>query len=81
MKFSVRFFATLKERVGASQLEIELPEPASVEILLNAMVQECPALEPAVDTIIVAINQKFADPDQILAPNDEVVLFPPVSGG
>ena len=45
------------------------------------MVQECPALEPAVNTIIVAVNQEFADPDQILAPNDEVVLFPPVSGG
>ncbi len=56
MKLSIRFFATLKERIGASQLEIELPEPASVDILLNAMVQECPALEPAVDTIIVAVE-------------------------
>ena len=81
MKLSVRFFATLKERVGASQLEIELAEPDSVEYLLNAMVQECPALEPALDTIIVAVNQEFANLDLILTRDDEIVLFPPVSGG
>lgn len=81
MKLSVLFFATLKERVGASQLEIDLPEHTSVEYLLNAMVRECPALEPALDTIIVAVNQEFANFDQILNRDDEVVLFPPVSGG
>ncbi len=30
MNISVRFFATLKDRVGASQLEIEVPENLSV---------------------------------------------------
>ena len=81
MKLSARFFAALKERFGTSRLEIELPEPATVEYLLHALVQECPALNPALETIIVAVNQEFADPGQILTQDDEIVLFPPVSGG
>lgn len=81
MNLRVRFFATLKERVGASQLEIEIPEPVSVKSLLTALVRERPALEPALESIIVAVNQEFADPGQLLTSDDEVVLFPPVSGG
>ncbi len=81
MNLTIRFFATLKEHAGVTQLEVELSEPASVRNLLAALLQECPALESALESTIVAVNQEFADVDQMLTPNDEVVLFPPVSGG
>ena len=29
----------------------------------------------------VAVNQEFAEPDQAIGPNDEIALFPPVTGG
>jgi len=29
----------------------------------------------------VAINQRFAKPDDAIAPGDEVAVFPPVTGG
>lgn len=78
---NLRFFATLKDRVGATHLDISIAEPATVEALLATLVQKFPALEPVLDTIIVAVNQEFADPAQTLSPTDEIVLFPPVSGG
>ncbi|MBS1250192.1 MAG: Molybdopterin synthase sulfur carrier subunit [Chloroflexi bacterium] len=81
MKLGIRFFATLKERVGTSWLEIEVPESTTVECLLAALVQTRPALEPVLGTSIVAVNQEFAQPDQVLTPNDNIVFFPPVSGG
>ncbi|MBC8505511.1 MAG: molybdopterin converting factor subunit 1 [Chloroflexi bacterium] len=81
MNLTIRFFATLKDRVGAAHLEIEIPEPATVNTLLTTLVQRFPALGLALDSIIVAVNQEFADPGQILAADDEIVLFPPVSGG
>jgi molybdopterin converting factor subunit 1 len=81
MNLTVRLFATLKDRVGATQLEIEIPEAATVNDLLTTLIQRYPALEPALETIIVAVNQEFADQNHPLLPTDEIVLFPPVSGG
>ncbi len=81
MNLTVRFFANLKERVGASKLDIHVPESVSVKNLLAALVREHTALEPVRESIIVAVNQEFSDPDQVLTPYDEIVLFPPVSGG
>ncbi len=81
MNLTVRLFATLKERVGASCLTISLPETATVADLLVILVAAHPALENSLDTLIVAVNQEFADLSQSLHAADEVVLFPPVSGG
>ncbi len=81
MNLTVRFFATLKDRVGASTIKIDLPDSASVDTLISALVKEHPALEPSLSTLIVAVNQEFADKDLTLTPDDEIVLFPPVSGG
>jgi molybdopterin converting factor subunit 1 len=81
MHLTVRFFTTLKERVGASKLDIHAPESVSVKNLLAALVREQTALEPARESIIIAVNQEFPDPDQVLTPDDEIVFIPPVSGG
>lgn len=81
MKLNLRLFATLKERAGASKLEIELPEIATVETLLAILVVQVPALASSLKTVLVAVNNDYAFPDQVLSPNDEVALFPPVSGG
>jgi molybdopterin synthase sulfur carrier subunit len=32
-------------------------------------------------TIRVAVNQDYVRPDHVLADNDEIALFPPVTGG
>ncbi|MBI5298501.1 MAG: MoaD/ThiS family protein [Chloroflexi bacterium] len=40
-----------------------------------------PSLEPSIKSILVAFNHEFAFPDQILSPQDEIALFPPVSEG
>ena len=81
MNLTVRFFATLKDRVGASAIKIDLPESSSVDTLLSTLVNQHPALEPALNTIIVAVNREFADSGHTLTSDDEIVLFPPVSGG
>ncbi len=81
MNLTVHFFATLKDRVGASDIKIDLPDLASVDTLLSTLVMDHPAIEPFLGTTIVAVNRKFADKDRTLTPDDEIVLFPPVSGG
>jgi len=80
MKVSVRLFAGLRERAGAQHVEIELPDGAVVEDLLEAMAQTpVGALHPG--ECVVAINREYAGAREAVRAGDEVALVPPVSGG
>ena len=81
MNLTIRLFASLKDLVGASTIKIHVPVSASVETFLSTLTQEYPVVEAALNTVIVAVNQKYTDPDQTLYIDDEIMLFPPVSGG
>lgn len=81
MRVSIRLFATLRDRAGVDQTEIELPNGAHVADLLPALAAKYPLIEPGLSTAMVAINQEYAFPDDKINPGDEVALFPPVSGG
>jgi MoaE-MoaD fusion protein len=74
MLVSVRLFAGLRERAGASHIDVELPDDATVADLLAAM-----ELDPR--SCVAAINREYAEPAARIGPGDEVALVPPVSGG
>ncbi len=76
MHVVVRLFAMLRERAGASTLDLELPEGACVRDALHA-VGELSAGLP----LVMAVNRSYAPPDAPLAEGDELALIPPVSGG
>ncbi len=56
MQVRVRLFAGLRERAGASELELELPEGALVGDALERM----RALTEGVP-VVMAVNQEYAD--------------------
>ncbi len=74
MLISVRLFAGLRERAGASHVDVELPDGATVADLLAAM-------DLAPRSCVAAINREYADAGSRIGPGDEVALVPPVSGG
>ena len=76
MKVTVRLFATLRERAGASQLVLELPDGARVCDALDALGDVADGLP-----LVMAVNREYAPDDRVLAAGDEVALIPPVSGG
>jgi molybdopterin synthase catalytic subunit len=76
MQVRVRLFAVLRERAGAGEVELELPDGARVQDALDRM----HALTDGVP-VIMAINQEYADAESLLHAGDEVALIPPVSGG
>lgn len=76
MQVSVRLFAALRERAGAGELELELPEGARVRDALRRV----SALTEGVP-VVMAVNREFADEDALLRGGDELALIPPVSGG
>jgi molybdopterin synthase catalytic subunit len=69
-------FAALRERAGADEIELRLPETARVADALAQL----SGLTDGVP-VVIAVNAEYADPDDPLAPGDELALIPPVSGG
>lgn len=76
MQVRVRLFASLRERAGADQLELELPDGALVRDAL-VQIRDLTADIP----VVMAVNQEYADTGTTLHGDDELALIPPVSGG
>jgi molybdopterin synthase catalytic subunit len=76
MRVSVRLFAQLRERAGASEIELELPDGALVADAL----EQVGALADGLP-LVMAVNREYAPPEQALVEGDELALIPPVSGG
>jgi molybdopterin synthase catalytic subunit len=76
MEVRVRVFAGLRERAGSDELELDLPDGATVGDAL-ARLDDVIAGAP----VVMAVNRTYADSADVLRPGDEVALIPPVSGG
>ncbi|MBE7212090.1 MAG: molybdopterin converting factor subunit 1 [Gluconacetobacter diazotrophicus] len=77
------YFASLRDRLGCSGEEVPLPPAVdTVSGLLDWLRERDPALA-ALDgrRVRVAVNQRFASPSDPVGADDEVALFPPVTGG
>lgn len=78
---NIRLFATLRDRAGQDRIQISLDQPATVGEMLKAIEIKYPKLADSLPTVLIAVNKNFAFPETSLQENDEVALFPPVSGG
>ncbi len=78
VEVTVRLFAMLRERAGAPELTLELPEGASVSDALAS--EPLSALADGIP-LVMAVNREYADGEQVLDAGDELALIPPVSGG
>ena len=76
MKLRVRLFAVVRERAGAGEIEVELPDGATVADLRRQLAEVTGPVE-----CLVAVNREYAGEEAVLAAGDEVALVPPVSGG
>ncbi len=76
MQVRVRLFAALRERAGATEVELELPDGALVRDALAHFGQLADGVP-----MVMAINREYAEADAELRAGDELALIPPVSGG
>ncbi|HDR6318522.1 molybdopterin converting factor subunit 1 [Bacillus cereus] len=74
----VLLFAYLQEEVGTSELQIE-KENITVAELKDVVAKEYNV--PMAASIMVAINEEYANEDDTIRDGDVVALIPPVSGG
>jgi MoaE-MoaD fusion protein len=76
VEVTVRLFAMLRERAGAPELVLELPDGARVRDALDSLSGLAEGLP-----LVLAVNREYAAEDRVLDPGDELALIPPVSGG
>ena len=81
MRVRVRLFARYREALGRERLEVDLPEDGTVECAWSAVADRHPELAPYRPFTLFAVGQDYVSPDHRLRPDDELCLFPPVSGG
>ena len=79
------YFAWVRERIGKSEEDIELPTGvATVADLLDHLKKRGEGYEAALATpevIRVAINQEHSQHEDRLDGAREIALFPPMTGG
>ena len=80
MIVKIMLFAMLKEALGEC-IEIDLPEPVTVDGLLRRFGEDYPQFSHALDSLNVAVDYSYCKGDREIAPGAEVAIFPPVSGG
>ncbi|MEE8433733.1 MAG: molybdenum cofactor biosynthesis protein MoaE [bacterium] len=80
MIVKVKLFAMLKESLG-EEVELQVPEPATVSSLMRRFVEEYPQFREAAPSLNVAVDYTYSPGDQPIAEGQEVAIIPPVSGG
>ncbi|WP_339145946.1 MULTISPECIES: molybdopterin converting factor subunit 1 [unclassified Sutcliffiella] len=73
----IQFFAHLREKVGQDQLMLDFKK-ISVKDLLEVLAN---SYQLQTDTFMVAVNEEYADIEDVILEGDTVALIPPVSGG
>ena len=81
MRVRVRLFARYREATGRERLELDLPDNGTVESAWSAVVHRHPELEPYRPFTLFAVGHDYVSPEHRLHADDELCLFPPVSGG
>ena len=77
MSIQVKFFASLREKIGLSETTIESTAASTANEVWEQTTHN--ADRPL--NVLVAINLEYAQFDSPVSEGDEVAFFPPVTGG
>jgi molybdopterin synthase catalytic subunit len=81
MRVTVRFFASIRERLRRDAADVEVPAGSTVADLWAMLCAAHPVLDEMRGSVSFARNREYVERSQPLAEGDEVAVIPPVSGG
>ncbi|HEX8185020.1 MAG TPA: molybdenum cofactor biosynthesis protein MoaE [Blastocatellia bacterium] len=81
IKITALLFGQAREFAGASSLDLEVEEPATVESAFAIIKARHPKLAEMERSLLFAINEEYASASHALAAGDRLAILPPVSGG
>lgn len=77
----VLLFDVLRRSVGHAEVTAEVPDGATGADLLAVLAEAHPSIAAHRPVIRLAVNLHYVPLSTLLAPDDEVALITPVSGG
>jgi len=77
---TVLFFGAARDVVGQAEVQLSLCATNAASAFAE-LLEKFPELRRFGRSLLFAVNQEYAQPDQEIKDGDELALFPPVSGG
>ena len=81
----IKYFSWIKEHIGKSEEQIELPGHINNvnELInyLNEIDKKYSLIFEKKEIIKIAVNKTYSSFDTNISNNDEIAFFPPVTGG
>jgi molybdopterin converting factor small subunit len=81
MKVRAQFYAQLRDLVGSREIDVDLPEGATVRDLLEQVYAQQPKLRLHDKSILIGAGVEFVERNYRLKPGEEISVMPPVQGG
>jgi molybdopterin converting factor small subunit len=81
MKIRVQFYAQLRDLIESPELDVDLPDGATVRDLLDRFYALHPALRAHDKSILIGAGLEFVNRNYKLKPGEEIAVMPPVQGG
>ena len=76
MTISIKYFASLAEKMGKNEEQIQLQGISFVSDIIKTV-----TLPYDEKRVLIAVNQEYAKLSTAVKEGDEVAFFPPVTGG
>lgn len=77
----VQLFAGVKQVFGADDMELEVPDSATIADVRRALAAAAPDRTELIARSLFAINAEFASDADAVSASTEIACIPPVSGG
>jgi MoaE-MoaD fusion protein len=78
---SVLFFGAARDAVGHEEIELTINPGSTAAQVFEQLAWSHPELQRFGKSLLLAVNQEYADLKREVRNGDEVAIFPPVSGG
>ncbi len=78
---SIKLFASIRQAMNSNEIKINIDNGITVLQMKEIIFETFPNLKKLNIPFFVAINHKYSKDSDVIDTNDEIALFPHVSGG
>jgi MoaE-MoaD fusion protein len=78
---NVLFFGAARDAVGHEEIQLSINPGSTAAHVFEQLIWTHPELHRFGKSLLLAVNQEYADPHREVRDGDELAVFPPVSGG
>ena len=78
---SIKLFASIRQAMNSDEIKINIDNGITVLQMKEIIFETFPNLKKLNIPFFVAVNHKYSKDSDVIETNDEITLFPHVSGG